>query len=249
MTPIPQYKGMLIDDESHAIELLSDYIEAVPQLQLVKTYQDPVAALMESNDEESYDFIFLDIDMPRLSGIELAKSLRAKTTFLVFTTAHPKYAVDAFDVQADHFLLKPIGMNKFVMAIDQLIKGRETAPATAAAPGPDSSFFIKSDQKNKLIRICFDDIIAVEGMKNYVMLYTSTQKHMAYLTMRETEEALTPSANFLLVHKSFIVAKDQIQVVEGRIIRLKQGLVVPVGTTYIEAFQAYISGKSLISGR
>ncbi|MBX0335324.1 response regulator [Pontibacter sp. HSC-14F20] len=142
------YRCMVIDDESHAIELLSDYIQAIPRLQLTKTYQDPVAALMESQGEENYDFIFMDIDMPRLSGMELAKSLRSLTAFLVFTTAHSKYAVEAFEVRADHFLLKPIGMNKFAMTIDMLLKRREE-PARPPIR-QDTSFFIKSDQKKQV---------------------------------------------------------------------------------------------------
>ncbi|WP_439879699.1 LytR/AlgR family response regulator transcription factor [Pontibacter sp. MBLB2868] len=241
------YRCMIVDDESHAIELLSDYIQSMPQLQLVKTFQDPIAALMDSNTGESYDFIFLDVDMPRLTGIELAKALRAKTRFLVFTTAHLKYAVEAFDVQADHFLLKPIGLNKFALAIDQLLKRSESASLPPACP--DSTFFIKSDNKNKLIRICFDDIIAVEGLKNYVKIYTSTQQHVAYLTMKETEDALCETNRFLRIHRSFIVAIKQIEAVNGRMIQLKNGLDVPVGDSYKKAFFDYVSGKSLVSSR
>lgn len=247
MNPAIQYKCLVIDDERHAIELLTDYIDAVPQLQLVKIFQDPVAALMDSNSGEKYDFIFLDIDMPRLSGLELARSLRPNTTFLVFTTAHQKYAVDAFDVQADHYLLKPIGMNKFALTINQLLKGRETA--ASPSDSPDSTFFIKSDQKNKLFRICFDDIIAIEGLKNYVTIYTPTQKHIAYLTMKETENALCKSNNFIRVHKSFIVAKKQIELVNGRMIKLKNGLDIPIGDSFRESFQNYITKNTLVTNR
>jgi DNA-binding LytR/AlgR family response regulator len=247
MDAAKKYKCMIVDDERHAIELLSDYIQAVPQLELVNTFQDPVAALMAGNSSETYDFIFLDIDMPRLSGLELARSLRSKTTFLVFTTAHPKYAIEAFDVRADHFLLKPIGLNKFALSIDQLLKSREKVPAAPACP--DSTFFIKSDQKYKLIRICFDDIIAVEGMKNYVLIFTRDTKHIAYLTMKEMEDALSPTNNFARVHKSFIVAKQHIEAVNGRIIKMKGGLEIPIGDTYRQGFYEYVTGKALISSR
>lgn len=247
MSTLQRYKCLVIDDERHAIELLTDYIEAVPQLYLARSYQDPVAALMESDSGERYDFIFLDVDMPRLSGMELARVLRPLTSFLVFTTAHPKYAVDAFDIRADHFLLKPIGMNKFALTVNELLKSREAAGQRGSCP--DSTFFIKSDQKNKLIRICFDEIIAVEGLKNYVQIYTSTQKHIAYLTMKETEDALRETERFLRVHRSFIIAKNQITAVHGRTIQLKGGLEVPVGELYKKSFDTYIAENSLFSQR
>jgi two-component system, LytTR family, response regulator len=247
MNQTKTYRCVVIDDESHAIELLSDYIEAMPQLQLAKTFSDPIAALMDSNTGETYDFIFMDIDMPKLSGIELAKSLRSRTTFLIFTTAHPKYAVEAFDVRADHYLLKPIGMNKFAMTVDLLLKGRESSMAPTSSP--DDTFFIKSDQKNKMIRICPEDIIAIEGLKNYVLINTTSHKHIAYLTMKEMEEALQPTGGFIRVHKSFIVAKKFIERVEGRSIRLKNNLEAPIGETYRQDFQDYILKKALLSNR
>lgn len=247
MNQIKNYRCIVIDDEQHAIELLSDYIEAMPRLQLVKSYSNPIAALMDTNAGETYDFIFMDIDMPQLSGIELAMSLRSRTTFLVFTTAHPKYAVEAFEVRADHYLLKPIGMNKFAMTIDLLLKGKEESAAPVFST--DQTFFIKSDQKNKMIKVCPDEIIAIEGLKNYVLINTTTQKHIAYLTMKEMEDALQPTGGFFRVHKSFIVAKKFIERVEGRTIRLKNNLEVPIGETYRRDFQNYISKKAILSNR
>jgi two-component system, LytTR family, response regulator len=249
MNETNQYRCVVIDDESHAMELLTDYIASVPQLQLVKTYQDPVTALMDSNDGEMYDFIFLDIDMPRLSGIELARSLRAHTTFLVFTTAHARYALDAFDVKADQFLLKPIAFNKFLSTVNDLLKGKESHYPAAAPPPGDDGFFIKSDQKNKLVKLRMGDIIAVEGLKNYVMLHTATQRHVAYLTMKEVEMALRPQSEFIRVHKSFIIAKKHIERIEGGNIILSNNLEVPIGDTYRQGFFQYVTGKVLISSR
>lgn len=202
---------------------------------------------MEASQAEPFDFIFLDIDMPRLSGMELARSLRSKTRFLVFTTAHTRYAVEAFDIRADHFLLKPIALNKFAMTVNQLLEHREASGPPPACP--DSTFFIKSDQKNKLIRICFEDILAIEGLKNYVLIYTPTQKHITYLTMKETEDALRETDRFLRVHRSFIVAKSQIRAVNGSTIQLSHNLEVPIGDFYKKTFYDYIADKSLVSSR
>jgi two-component system, LytTR family, response regulator len=249
MNATKQYQCMVVDDEDHAIELLSEYIQSVPALQLVKTYQDPVTALMESSSGEKYDFIFLDIDMPRLSGIELARSLRAHTTFLVFTTAHARYALDAFDVKADQFLLKPIAFPKFLSTVDGLLKSRESHYPAAAQPPGDDGFFIKSDQKNKLVKLQMGDIIAVEGLKNYVILHTPAQRHVAYLTMKEVEMALRPQNEFIRVHKSFIIAKKYIERIEGANIVLSNNLEVPIGDTYRQGFFQYVTGKVLISSR
>jgi two-component system, LytTR family, response regulator len=247
MSSTDQYKCLVVDDERHAIELLSDYIAAIPQLYLEQVFQDPVAALMACNKGERYDFIFMDIDMPRLSGIELAQSLRPVTKFLVFTTAHQKYALDAFGAQADQYLLKPISLSKFALTIDQLLKSRESIVQSATAD--EQTFFIKSDQKGKFLQLSFGDVIAVEGLKNYVLFYTPGTKHIAYLTMKEAESALCQTDKFIRVHRSYIVAKKQIASINGRTIQLKNGLDVPIGESYWQPFNDFLSGSLLSSNR
>ncbi|MBB6611766.1 response regulator transcription factor [Pontibacter sp. Tf4] len=248
MNETHQYRCVVIDDESHAVELLSDYIESVPQLQLAGTYQDPVRALMDFHGDIMYDFIFLDIDMPRISGIELAKTLRSHAAFLIFTTAHSKYALEAFDVQADHFLLKPISFNKFLAAVKCVFK-RQSGSHPAIPQQTDEGFFIKSDKKSRLIRVRTGEIIAVEGLKNYVIIHTASHKHITYLTMKEVEEALSPSNGFIRVHRSFIIAKKSVEQIEGSTITLVNNLEVPIGDTYRQQFLQYVTGNVLISGR
>ena len=244
-----KYRCLVVDDEPHAIEVLSDYIQATPSMQLVKAFQDPLAALLERDKEEQYDFIFLDIDMPGISGIELATALRRRTSFLVFTTAHPKYAIEAFDVAADHYLLKPISLAKFATVIERLLQGRDQELTTPAQATEDGAFFVKSEQKNKFIKIQAEEIMAVEGLKNYVILHTLSQRHVVYLTMKEMEEALAPTGNFIRVHKSYVVAKKYLSQVEGNTIRLTNNLEVPIGSTYRQVFFEYLSRKAFISGR
>lgn len=248
MNAASQYKCLVIDDERHAIELLTDYIAAIPQLYLEQAFQNPVDALMASNKGEKYDFIFMDIDMPHLSGIELAQSLRPITRFLVFTTAHQKYALEAFGAQADQFLLKPISLSKFALTVDQLLKSREKE-AVAPATVEEQTFFIKSDQKGKFLQLSFDEVIAVEGLKNYVLFYTQGTKHIAYLTMKEAESALAQTNKFIRVHRSYIVAKKQIAFINGRTMQLKNGLDVPIGESYWQAFNDFLSGSLLSSNR
>jgi two-component system, LytTR family, response regulator len=248
---VPEYKYqcLVIDDESHALELLTDYIQSVPSLQLVKTFQDPIAALMEIMPGNPYDFIFLDIDMPGLSGLELARSLRTKTRFLIFTTAHSKYTLEAFDVEADHYLLKPIALSKFATVVARLLQEAVKAKQPLIANQDDKAFFVKGEQKNKFIKIHPDNILAVEGLKNYVVLHTHSHKHVVYLTMKELEEALSASNGFRRVHKSFIVATSHVTQVEGNTITLTNNMQVPIGNSYRQAFYDYIASKAYISGR
>lgn len=245
MAFLTNYRCLVVDDEQHAIDLLREYIQSIPQLTLAKTFQDPVEALLETAPEVGYDFVFLDIDMPRLSGLDLARSLRSKTTFLIFTTAHAKYAAEAFDVRADHFLLKPFGMTKFALAIHHLLKEKETAPPV----GPDSSFYIRSSQRNKLIKICPEDIISVEGLKNYVRINTCHAQYVAYLTLKEIEHLLSSTRGFIRVHKSFIIAEKYIERIDGRTIRLRGNQQVPIGETYKKYFYDYLQRKVIFSNR
>jgi len=114
------YKCIIIDDEPHAIEGLKGYMASTPQLNLVKSYTDSLAALKDIQESEPVDLIFLDVDMPTINGIELAKEIRNKTAKLIFTTAHTKYAFEAFEVNADGYLLKPYSIGKFIIAINRL---------------------------------------------------------------------------------------------------------------------------------
>src|SRR3982750_1482359 len=113
------YKCIIIDDEPQAIEGLKTYLAATPQLELLASYTDPVIALKEIVERDNVDLIFLDVDMPKINGIELAKVIRNKTKKLIFTTAHTKYAFDAFEADADAFLWKPYSLGKFIITIEK----------------------------------------------------------------------------------------------------------------------------------
>ena len=244
------WKCIVIDDELHAVELLEDYIDSMPSMEVFKSYTNPLAALAEITEDDSIDFIFLDIDMPKITGLELAAALRSKTDYLIFTTAHSKFAIDAFEVNADQFLLKPIAMSKFALTINQLLKRRPT-PQDVVPIGESKSaeFFIKTDQKNKLIRINPSEIIAIEGMDNYVKIHTVAGPIVAYFTLKELEEKLNGDAAFFRVQKSFIVARYYITHIEGHMIHCLNGLVIPLGLVYKSAFIQYLAENTFQSTR
>jgi len=237
-------KCVIIDDEEHAIELLKDYISELPSLSLYKTYNNPILALDDIKADDDIDIIWLDIDMPGISGLELAKSLRHKTKKLIFTTAHTQYAVEAFEVKADNYLLKPIKLSRFVSLVSELTE-------TLSQPEVVKSnfFFIKGDEKGKLIRLDMDSIIMIEGLKNYIVIYTKTERFTTYLTMLEAEMALLNDGKFMRIHKSFIVNSEEIKKVNGSTVYLTNDIEIVLGTSYKERFYDYLNDNTIKTGR
>lgn len=237
---------VIIDDEKHAVELLADYIEAMPNLQLLKYFTNPLQALMEITADDHIDIIFMDMDMPDMSGIDLSIAIRDKTKYLVVTTGHAKYAYEAFGVRANEYLLKPISMSKFALMIKRLLNMENAVKNTSVT---DDFFFIKTDQIQKYTKINIRDIIMIEGLNNYVKIHTVQETHIAYLTMKELESKLQVSNNFVRVQRSFIVAMNYINKVEGYTIILNNKMEIPLGTTYKKQFLMFLGEKTMKSKR
>lgn len=237
---------VIIDDEKHAVDLLADYIEAMPNLQLLKYFTDPLKALMEITLEDNIDVLFMDVDMPGMTGLDLSLAIRYKTKYLVFTTAHSKYAIDAFGVQANEYLLKPISMTKFALMINRLLKSEINLKREMK---DEDFFFIKTDQVQKYVRVNLRDLVAIEGLNNYVKIHTVSGMHIAYLTMKELETKLEGNSSFIRVQRSFIISMDFINKVEGASITLNNKLEVPLGTTYRKQFLTFLERKTLRSNR
>lgn len=238
------FKCVIIDDEQHAVDLLTDYISELPSLTISKTFNNPILALDSIRKDDDIDIIWLDIDMPGLSGLELAKSLRSKTKKLVFTTAHTQYAVDAFEVRADHYLLKPIKLSKFLALVNEIT---ESLYAITALPA--KFFYIKGDEKGKLNRISMEEIVSIEGLKNYIVIYTKEEKFTTYLTMIEVENALEEDGRFMRIHKSFIINTDEIDRITGNTVYLSNQMEITLGASYKDKFNEYLNENTLKSGR
>ena len=244
------WKCVIIDVEVQAVEALEEYISNMPNMEVLKVYKNPLDALTEISTEDDIDFLFLDIDMPKITGLELAEALRNKTKYLVFTTAHSKFAINAFEVNADQFILKPVGMGKFALVINQLLKKRSAQLGSEFVLGSRTNdFFINTNHKNKLLRISPSEIIAIEGMDNYVKIHTVSGPVIAYFTMKELEEKFQGDDTFFRVQKSYIVAKCYIKHVEGHTIHCTNGLVIPIGFVYKAAFIDYLAQNTFRSMR
>ncbi|TDO22348.1 LytR/AlgR family response regulator transcription factor [Pedobacter duraquae] len=236
-----ELKCVIIDDEQYAIDALSEYIHRMPQLTFCKGYTDPLMAMAELSGSDCIDFIFTDIEMPGITGLTLARQLRSCCRFLIFTTGHPSYALDAFDLRADHYLLKPITFVKFVSVIDNLIKNIG-APVQAAALSPSKLHFIKADHKNAYHFLDGQTIVSVEADRNYVRIYTTIQKEPfeVHLGLIQVEEALG-SVEFIRINKSTVIAKQYIKMIQGNQITLKDGKSYSLGKTFKSDFEDFIN--------
>jgi DNA-binding LytR/AlgR family response regulator len=236
-------RTIAIDDEPLALQLVAGYIEKTPGLILAGRFDNPLDA-MEFMSHETVDLAFVDIQMPDLSGIEFTRSVAAGTK-VVFTTAFEKYALDGFRLDVVDYLLKPFSYEEFLKAVQKvqhIIKLERGALNLVEA---NSEFlFLKSDYKIK--RINFNDILYIEGLKDYVKVFTvnSAKPVLSLITMKLLESKL-PASKFLRVHRSFIVNLEKIDTIErSRIVFGKT--YIPVSEQYKEKFQEFLNKNFLL---
>ncbi|HKJ43531.1 MAG TPA: LytTR family DNA-binding domain-containing protein [Sunxiuqinia sp.] len=235
-------KCLAIDDEPLALKQMVSYIQQTPFLELVRACSSAFEA-MEILNEQSVDLMFVDINMPGLSGMDFVKTL-ANPPKIIFTTAYSEFAVEGFRVDAIDYLLKPIAYDHFLKAASKARERFQPAkPAAEKLESNDESLFIKSEYK--IVRIHINDIQYVEGMREYVRFHLVNEKPlMSLLSMKSVEEKL-PADQFMRVHRSYIVNLRQVSVVERNRI-IFDGLVrIPVSDQYKEKFQQYLDRNFL----
>lgn len=215
---------LIIDDEPIARKIIEEFIEDIDFLQLIGKAENPVKATSILN-EQQVDLIFLDINMPRLNGIEFLKS-SINIPEVIITTAYPEYAVEGFALNVLDYLVKPISFERFVKACNKAKQVFDLKNAATKKNIAGDHFFIKAD--NSLEKIFYDDLLYVEGLLNYVMLHTTNGKMMVYMTIKSMLEQL-PGETFIKVHKSYIVNLQKIKSIEGNTIK--------IGTTNIPISQ------------
>lgn len=230
----------VVDDEPLALELIASYVDKTPFLNLVGSYSSAVAAL-EAIAKKRVQLLFLDIQMPELSGLELSKMVNPDEVRIIFTTAFSQYAVESYRVNALDYLLKPISYPDFLSAAQKALSA--LTAAAPAKPVADEFIYVKTDYK--LVQIAIADILYIEGLKDYVKIWLEGNPApiLSIISMKSLEEHLPPD-RFIRVHRSFIVQKSKITTVDrSRIVFGKQ--YIPISDTYKEAFQAYIASRSL----
>ena len=230
-------KCVIIDDEPLALNLLENYVQRAPFLELAGKYSSAVQAMNELAGKQ-VDLMFLDIQMPELNGLEFSKMV-SPATRIIFTTAFDQYAIDGYKVNALDYLLKPISYADFLQAANKALKWFELLQQPREEI---QSIFVKSDYK--LVQIELKDILYIEGLKDYVKIYeeNSPKPILSLMSMKAMEDLL-PASRFMRVHRSFIVQKSKIRVIDrGRIVFGK--VYIPISDSYKQAFQEYLNKRS-----
>ena len=227
-------KCLVIDDEPLAVRLLEEYILKVPFLELAASSFNPVEALALLNNTP-VDLILLDIQMPQLTGIQFMQVLQNRAQVIV-TSAYQEYAIDGFEHNVVDYLLKPISFERFYRGVEKAyrLKFPSEPPKSAPVWQPKTGGYIFVKVETRMVRVELDDIYYIAGLKNYVSIFTKTQRIITLQTMKQLEDTL-PSNRFVRVHKSYIVALDKIISVEKQEIHVKD-LVIPIGNIYADHF-------------
>jgi DNA-binding LytR/AlgR family response regulator len=231
---------LAIDDEPLALKQIGTYIKKTPFLELTGLCRNAFEA-MELLKNGQVDLMFVDISMPDLSGMDFVKSLSVKP-YIVFTTAFSEYAFEGFRVEATDYLLKPIGFTDFLKAANKVRSIIELKTAKTEIPKPAADhIFIKSDYK--LIRVELSDIKYIESMHEYVRIHLTNEKPLMTLVSLKAIESELPAERFIRVHRSFIVNKDKIKVIERNRIVFDKNIYIPVSDQYKEKFREFLDGN------
>lgn len=235
---------LLVDDKPLALDILTDYVEKVPFLHLTGATTNPIEALQWVT-EQAVDLIFLDIQMPQLTGLQFMSALQSRAG-VILTTAYTDYALDGFEHDVIDYLLKPIPFERFYRAAQKAQTRLRVAEATTHVPDPRRFLFVRTE--HRMQRVDLDAIRYVEGLQNYVVIHTTGEKVLARQTISSLEESLPPGT-FVRVHKSFIVSLAHIGTVERSRIFIDTNVpsptIIPVGDAYRDRFYAALNGRDV----
>jgi len=236
-------KTLIIDDEPLAQDVIETYVNQMPNLELMGKCLNAFEAneKLKSND---IDLIFLDIQMPEINGIDFLKSL-SNPPLVIFTTAFSEHAVEGFELNAVDYLLKPISVDRFMKAVNKAEEVFNKKGNDNSIPDTDEYMFVKADKK--LIRVNFEDIIYIEGLKDYVMIKMANSRIITLQTMKSLEAKL-PSKYFRRIHRSYIMNTKKIKAVMGNMVEvIEKGEAkhIPIGKNYRDDLLAIINEKRL----
>ncbi len=224
---------IIIDDEPLAVDLLESYASKIEDLEVIGTFNNALDALKVLR-EQPVDVLFLDIQMPEITGIEFKKII-GQDIKVIFTTAYSEYALESYDLNAVDYLLKPITFQRFLKAVEKL----NAKPATSSTETEKNDYlFVKTEYRHQ--KISFSDILYLKGLSDYVAIQTRDGKILTLQNMKDFEKSL-PKNKFIRVHKSYIVALEQIEFIERNRIVI-EGEYIPIGATYKDAFWNTING-------
>jgi DNA-binding LytR/AlgR family response regulator len=236
---------VIIEDEPLARNLMIDYVKKVPTLHLLDAFPNPLAA-MQTLQSAQIDILFLDVQMPEITGISLLKILKRKP-MVVLTTAYSQYALEGYELDVADYLLKPITFERFLKSVDKITQRIESVNRPVAATSQDtlpvSNPFVFVKDGTSLVKVKLSDILYVEGLKDYVTIHTPAQKIVTLQRLKALEEQL-PADKFIRIHNSFIISLDAIEVIHKNEVVIK-GQPIPIGDTYRKGFREFIEKNHL----
>jgi DNA-binding LytR/AlgR family response regulator len=236
---------IIVEDEPLARNLLVEYVKKVPSLHLLEAFSNPLAA-MEALRVADVDVLFLDVQMPEITGISLLKILK-KRPLVVLTTAYSQYALEGYELDIVDYLLKPITFERFLKSVDKIMQRVEsptvTKPTLVESSTPSSPTFIFVKDGTKLVKVKLDEILYIEGLKDYVTIHTLSQKIVTLQRLKVLEEQL-PGNKFIRIHNSYIVSLNGIDAIHKNEVQIK-GAILPIGDTYRKSFKEFIERNHL----
>lgn len=235
-----QIRAIIVDDEPLARQIIQQYAQDIPDLEIVCSCPSAIAA-NKAISETAIDLMFLDVDMPKLSGIDFIKNL-AHPPLVVLTTAYTDYAVEGYELNVLDYLKKPFSFERFFKSVqkaEQQLQLLRKTESDKAAPAKAEYIFVKADKK--VMKVEIDNIVVIEGLGDYIKIHTRTGHLVTNLSMKKMEEQL-PDDQFVRIHKSFIVRLEAIQAIDGNMVEIGNQK-LPIGNNFRHEFNGLIEKR------
>jgi DNA-binding LytR/AlgR family response regulator len=233
---------LIVDDEELAVDIIAEYISRLDNLELAGTCSNAMEALQFIN-EQQVDLLFLDIQMPGLTGLELIRSMNTRPQ-VIFTTAYSEHALEGFELEALDYLVKPIPFERFIKAVNRYFKlhQQKEIPQNNTDHSSNAFIFVKSEKM--MVKIMLHEINYIESIRNYVSIYLTDGREIVTMNTISNIEERVPETLFIRIHRSFIISIDKIESYMSGSVKIA-GKNIPIGRNYKEAFRSIINDKSI----
>lgn len=230
---------IIVDDEPVARKILHEFVEQVPFMQTLGKFENAIKAeaFLKNND---IDLLFLDIEMPKISGLQLLQNIDKKP-LVILTTAFPQYALEGYELEVIDYLLKPIAFNRFMKAVHKAKEYKQLQEATTVSQSTSSYLFVKSDKRIEKIEL--NDICYAEALGNYIIIHLREKKIIAYLTLKSLESQL-PSNEFIKIHQSYLINCSRINAIEGNEVKISNKS-LPISRNYKDSVMEMVQQRLL----
>ena len=222
-------KCVIIDDEPLAIKVVENHLKEFQNFEVIETFNNPIEAL-SLLEKGNVDALFLDINMPKMNGLDFAKTLNSKMN-VVITSAYREYAVESFDLNVLDYLVKPIPFNRFLKTINKITQQVYLQKGIQKEEDSSNESFIFLKVDKKLVKIKFEDILYIESLKDYIKVFTTLGNYLVHKSLTSITEEL-PDTNFIRIHRSYTIAIDKVKSVEGNLVEIATTK-IPIGRKYV----------------